>query len=278
MSEKNSNEKGHGPINRNKKMGRPSKLEKLAAAHPKSIKGVKTIVKPASKEAKELVLKVAMDFSKNGGKVADACKRCGCSTTTFYYHVKRYPECREIAQKYGLGIKGDHTIQVVNAKPTLPKDDESAFSIFDLPTRKAWTTEEKQNAIRKTMEALKVGVPFGFAVRYAGIDKKRLTEWVTDEPGLLDVLLQAEAEWSVTFFRCLTKAAVVAADKGKFLEIVQGAERRFASQWGQVQAVDLTVKREDGSVGVISLDKNTIDTQFEKELQAEIKEEKKWER
>jgi len=261
-----------------RKRGRPNKLQALAVKHKKKVKGVKTVIKPASKKAIEYVKKVCKNFQDLGGKITEACKRCDSSATTFYYYVRKYPECREIAHKYGLGLKGDQTVQVINAAPPKPKDDESAFSIFDLPTRKAWTTEEKQNAIRKTMEALKVGVPFGFAVRYAGIDKKRLTEWVTAEPGLLDVLLQAEAEWSVTFFRCLTKAAVVAADKGKFLEIVQGAERRFASQWGQVQAVDLTVKREDGSVGVISLDKNTIDTQFEKELQAEIKEEKKWER
>ena len=259
------------------KRGRPSKLETLAKNHPKAIKDVKNIVKPASKKAIDLCKAVCKEHLK-GGKIEDVCKRIGVAHTTFYYYVNKYVECREIAQKNGLGLKGDQTVRVINAAPPKPKDDDSAFSIFDLPTRKAWTSEEKQAAIKKTMDALKVGVPFGFAVRYAGIDKKRLTQWVTEEPGLLDVLLQAEAEWSVTFFRCLTKAAVVAADKGKFLEIVQGAERRFASQWGQVQAIDLTLKKEDGTQSVVSIDKNTMDAAFEKELQAEIKEEKKWER
>jgi len=259
--------------------GRPTKLQRLAENHPRAVKhlGDNDVIRPMRADMLEK-FKAVIKAYKEEGHVGKACDKAGMKQPTFFLWMRKYSEAKELAKKVGLGIKGDPNVRVINAKPPAAKDDESAFSIFDLPTRKAWDTEEKQNAIRKTMEALKVGVPFGFAVRYAGIDKKRLTEWVTAEAGLLDVLLQAEAEWSVTFFRCLTKAAVVAADKGKFLEIVQGAERRFASQWGQVQAVDLTVKREDGSVGVISLDKNTIDTQFEKELQAEIKEEKKWER
>lgn len=255
-------------------VGRPSKLKKLAQEHPKAFRGVKDIVKPASKKAIDLCKRVCKEH-KNGGGIEEVCKRVGVAHTTFYYYVRKYRECRDIAQSYGLGVIGDPTVRVVNAAPPKMPDDEAAFSVFDLPTRKAWSTEEKQAAIKKTMEALKVGVPFNFAVRYAGVDKKRLTEWVTTEPGLLDVLLQAEAEWSVTFFRCLTKAAVVAAEKGKFLEIVQGAERRFASQWGQVQAIDVTLKKEDGTQSVVSLDKNTMDAAFEKELALEMKEENK---
>jgi hypothetical protein len=45
-----------------------------------------------------------------------------------------------------------------------------------------------------------------------------------------------------------------------------------------VQAIDLTLKKEDGTQSIVSIDKNTMDAAFEKELQAEIKEEKKWER
>jgi predicted Zn-ribbon and HTH transcriptional regulator len=258
-----------------KKIGRPSKLEKLAEKHPKTIKGVKTIIKPAPKEIREKVLEICRDYKKNGGRIPEACKRCGMSDRTFFYQIRRFPECREIAQKYGIGLKGDQTVQVVNAKPAALKNDESAFSIFDLPTRKEWNAEQKQDAIRKAMEALEVGVPFAYAVRYSGMTQKLLTDWITEEPGLLDVLLRAESKWTVTFFKCLTKAAIVASEKGRFLEIVQGAERRFASQWGKVQAIDLTLKQADGSESVVKMDRNTIDSQFEKEMkESEIEDQK----
>lgn len=261
-----------------KKIGRPSKLEKLAEKHPKTIKGVKTIIKPAPKEVKDKVLEICRDYKKNGGRIPEACKRCGMSDRTFFYQIRRFPECREIAQKYGIGLKGDQTVQVVNAKPAALKNDESAFSIFDLPTRKEWNAEQKQDAIRKAMEALEVGVPFAYAVRYSGMTQKLLTDWITEEPGLLDVLLRAESKWTVTFFKCLTKAAIVASEKGRFLEIVQGAERRFASQWGKVQAIDLTLKQDDGTESVVKMDRNTIDSQFEKEMAESEIEDKKAER
>ena len=266
-------------IVKRKGKGRPTKLQKLAENHPRALKhlGDNDIIRPMRADMLEK-FKAVIKAYKEEGNVAKACAKADVKEPTFYLWMRKYSEAKELAKKVGLGIKGDPSVRVINAKPPSAKEDDSAFTIFDLPTRKEWNTEQRQAAIKKTMDALKVGVPFGFAVRYAGIDKKRLTQWVTEEPGLLDVLLQAEAEWSVTFFRCLTKAAVVAADKGKFLEIVQGAERRFASQWGQVQAIDLTLKKEDGTQSIVSIDKNTMDAAFEKELQDEIKEEKKWER
>jgi hypothetical protein len=258
-----------------KRTGRPTKLQRLAEKHPKAVKGINTVIKPATKEIKEKVLEVCRDYKKHGGKIGEALKRCGVAYSTFFFHIKRYPECREIAHKYGLGLKGDQTAQVVNSKPAPLKSDESAFSIFDLPTRKEWTTEQRQDAIRKAMEALEVGVPFAYAVRYSGMTQKLLTEWIVEEPGLLDVLLRAESKWTVTFFKCLTKAAVVAAEKGRFLEIVQGAERRFASQWGKVQAIDLTLKKEDGSQSVVKLEGEAIDAAFEKEINESMIEDKK---
>jgi hypothetical protein len=64
----------------------------------------------------------------------------------------------------------------------------------------------------------------------------------------------------------------VAAEKGKFLEIVQGAERRFASQWGQVQSIDINLKNDKGDEAHLLLDKKTMDVQFEKEQEMEIEE------
>lgn len=256
-----------------KKRGRPSKLGKLAENHPRAIPSMqgKEYIKPATKKSIETVKKVLKEYKKSGS-IERACEDSGVGESTFYYHIRKYPECMEMARECGLGIKGDPTIRVINAKQQAPKVPDSAFSVFDLPTRKEWTDEQKQDAIKKIMEALQAGVPFGYAVRYSGINPKLLTSWVTDEPGLLDLLLQAEAKWAVTFFKCLTKAAVVAAEKGKFLEIVQGAERRFASQWGQVQSIDISLKDAKGQEAHVLLDKQTMDSQFEKEQEMEIEE------
>jgi hypothetical protein len=257
----------------NQNSGRISKLQRLAEKHPNAIPSMKgkEYIKPATKKSLETVKKVLKEYKKTGA-IDRACEKAKISETTFYYHIKKYPECMELARACGLGLKGDPTIRVINAKPSAEKVPESAFSIFDLPTRKEWTDVQKQDAVKKIMEALQNGVPFGYAVRYSGTNKKLLTEWVTAEPGLLDVLLQAEAKWAVTFFKCLTKAAVVAAEKGKFLEIVQGAERRFASQWGQVQSIDINLKNDKGDEAHLLLDKKTMDVQFEKEQEMEIEE------
>jgi hypothetical protein len=170
-----------------------------------------------------------------------------------------------MARKCGLGIKGDQTVRVINAKPPSVKDDDSAFDIFNIS--QVWTAEQKQIAIKKIMEALKVGVPFLIGVRFAGIGKRTLNEWIEAEPDLLNVLLQAEAEWAVYFFKCLSKGAQVAAEKGKFSELVTGAERRFPAQWAQIQAIDLTMRKEETHESTKQTDDVTIDLEFERELE-----------
>lgn len=246
---------------------RRNKIKELLNNTPETAKDVKKIIKPATDAIKNKVLEVCKSYKEQGGRIADACKRCGIAYSTFAMHVKKYPECREIAHSYGVGLKGDKSTFVFNVKPKMPKiEEKKTFTIFDLPTRKEWTPEQKQEAIKKAVEALELGVPIAYAVRYAGMNQDLLTEWAKEEPGLIDVLLQAEAKWAVTFFKCLTSAAIEAAKNGRFAEIVHGAERRFACQWGRVQAIDLTLRKQDDSEKHIIINQNVIDSELEKEL------------
>jgi hypothetical protein len=250
-----------------KKRGRPNLLQKLAENHPRALKhlGRNDVILPMKPQMMEKFKAVLKQY-KAIGNVVKACEEAGVKESTFYVWLRKYAEARELAKKYGLGIKGDPSVRVINAKPPPLKDEESCWAIFGCG--KEWTPERKQEALKQIMEALKVGTPFLYAVRYAGISKAMLEDWILEEPQILDVLLQAEAGWAVTFFKCLTTGMIEASKQGKLVELVKAAERRFATQWGQVQAIDVTLKKEDASKDVLE-GNSVIETSFEKEMRGE---------
>lgn len=228
-------------------MGRPRLTDKLKA-HTTQKKAIRN----ASKETLEKVRRVCKIYetSPNQG-VRDACKQVGISSTYFYKICSKYANCKELANKVGLNIAGDMEIRPAKIKaPKVPKGSD--FSIFDLPARKLWDQDQKNAAITKCLDSLKQGVPFAYAVRFAGVTPALLKEWVREEDGLLDVFAEAEAVWVHQFFSCLTQAAQEAAKRGKFGELVMGAERRFPSDWGKVDTIDITTKDERGN-SILSL-------------------------
>ena len=248
-----------------KKRGRPNLLQKLAENHPRALKhlGRNDVILPMKPQMMEKFKAVLREY-KAIGNVVKACEKAGVKESTFYVWLRKYAEARELAKKFGLGIKGDPSVRVINAKPPPIKDEESCWAMFGCG--KEWNPERKQEALKQIMEALKVGTPFLYAVRYAGINKAKLEDWILEEPQILDVLLQAEAGWAVTFFQCLTTGAIEASKQGKLVDLVKAAERRFATQWGQVQAIDVTLKKEDGSKEVVAGSSAIIETSFEKEM------------
>lgn len=175
-----------------------------------------------------------------------ACERTRKSSCTFYLYLRKYEDCRLYAAKFGLGLgkKLAHE-EVLKEKIPVPGIQKpEAAPDYDLPRKKVWSPKAKEKAIETIMEVLKIGVPFPHAVRYAGAKGEVLQEWFDEDPELIDRMQQAESAWAVYFFKCLSTAAKVAAEKGKFAELVEGAERRFAQQWAKVQAIDLTIKNE----------------------------------
>jgi hypothetical protein len=175
-----------------------------------------------------------------------ACHKTRKNSNTFYSYLRKYEECRRLAATYGLGLgtklAPKEVLKDKIAKPGIQKPE--ADPDYDLPRKKVWTPKAKEKAIETIMEVLKIGVPFPHAVRYAGAKGEVLQEWFDEDPELIDRMQQAESAWAVYFFKCLSTAAKVAAEKGKFAELVEGAERRFAQQWAKVQAIDLTIKNE----------------------------------
>lgn len=177
-----------------------------------------------------------------------ACEKTRKNSNTFYSYLRKYDECRAYAAKFGLGL-GNKLIPPEPLKEKIPKPGiqnqaEKVEPEYDLPRKKVWTPKAKEKAIETILEVLKIGVPFPHAVRYAGAKGEVLQEWFDEDPELIDRMQQAESAWAVYFFKCLSTAAKVAAEKGKFAELVEGAERRFAQQWAKVQAIDLTIKNE----------------------------------
>lgn len=64
-----------------------------------------------------------------------------------------------------------------------------------------------------------------------------ITDWVAEEPGLSGVLLKAESELGVFLSKCAKKGALEAANRGKFLEIVEGMAKWIGEKRAGVDAI-----------------------------------------
>jgi hypothetical protein len=195
------------------------------------------------------VREVCKSYKKHK-QIEIACHKIKKNSHMFYFYLRRHDECREYAARFGLGIvvRPNPTETLTKELPlTPPEPPKKENRTFDLPrSKKIWTPEARVKAIDAILETLRIGVPFIHAVRYSGASEAVLRQWFEEDPELIDRMQQAESAWAVYFFKCLSTAAKVAADKGKFAELVDGAERRFAQQWAKVQAIDLTIKNESG--------------------------------
>jgi len=220
-------------------MGRPRKID-LNKRVTKDKDG--RIIKNASKATYDKCYKICEMYGKGKAGIEECCKTNGWSTTMFYRCVREYGNCKTVANSVGIGLRNDAEIRP--AKLQAPKAKKDAYTIFDLPCRKDWTDELKQEAIRETIDGLKIGMPFAHAVCYSGANMQLLKEWVKEEPGILDAFKKAESQWTRFFFKCLTRAADVASQKGKFGEIIMGAERKYHDDWGKIQSIDIITKTE----------------------------------
>lgn len=203
-------------------------------------------------------------------QIEEACKKCKKNSNMFYYYLRKHDECRDYAKHFGLGIvvKPDPVEPLRRELPEIAKEQPPVPAKARVRPAKVWTAAQKKRAIESMTEVLKIGAPFDHAVRYSGASMRAVKEWMDADNEIREQLLQAESSWAVYFFKCLSTAAKVAAEKGKFAELVDGAERRFAQHWAKVQAIDLTIKNETNGNEIQDYSKrisDTIETQFEQE-------------
>lgn len=228
-------------------------------ARPKKIDAIKRIskdkdgkiIRNSSKETHDRVLKICHAVDKLGMKIKDSCTKHGWSTAMFYRTITRYGNCKETANKYGIGLKGD--AEVRPAKIKAPKVKNDAYTMFDMPCRKEWTDEQKQKAIQIIINELKTGNSLAYAVCYANANMQIVSKWMREEPGLGDIIRKAESECSSYMSKCVIKSMGVAADKGRVGEVMIGCERRFPAQWGKIETIDITTRNEHDQKHIISI-------------------------
>lgn len=238
------------------------------------------------------------------GGIVDACRKLGFAHTSWYFYIKKYPDCRLLAEKAGLiktekpkestverileikeeelrvieQLQVDETQfinDILNARrETLGTEFDGKQLQKKMRAEKIYTEAEKKEKKEKIISALGYGTPFATAVRSSGISVTTLNKWIEEEPEIMDELFAAEARWAVTYFKCLTKAAIEAGNRGKFTELLRGAERRFATQWGPVLPIDVSLKASDErEIAEITEKHNKEKMDLRDQLEAELERE-----
>lgn len=222
-------------------MARPKKTEKLQG-----------LVRNATKDSYEKVKKVCNLHQKEKLTVKDACAKIGWSEPMFYKCIRKYGDCKKLANNCGIGLKFD--VETRPAKITAPEiPPDKSFTIFDLlKLKKHWTTQEKLEAIQVMLEKLSKGIPLAYSCALAGIDKQRLEEWCRECPELIERIRHGDAPFIEQMMGWLTEAGVVASKQGKFGEILKGVEQRLPEKWGALDRIDVVTRR-DNEENVLSL-------------------------
>jgi hypothetical protein len=239
-------------------MGRPRKLD----LNKRVVKGKDgKIIKNSTKETYDRVYKACQLYGKGGKSVEECCESVGWkSTTVFYRAIVAYANCKEVANSVGLGLKHDPEIRPAKLPmPKLPPD--KTFDIFDIiGLKKAWTDEEKFNAVKLMLEKLAKGIPLAYACALAGITRSTLEEWCMETPLLIEKIRTGDAMLIEMMFNWLIVSGTTAAKQGKFGEILKGVEQRLPEKWGSIERLDIVTRTEKGKEDVLSLSAKQAET------------------
>lgn len=229
-------------------MGRPKLLDKHKRS--RTDKDGK-IIKLATKETLAKIEKVCLMYAKTGKSIVKCLDECGVCSTYFYKCIRTFGNCKDIANKCGLGLIRDAEVRPAKIIQQKPRND--AYTLFDMPCRKEWTDTQKQNAIQIIIKELRGANSFAKAVCYANANMKIVAEWMREEPGLGDLFRKAESECSSYMGKCVVKSMGVAAEKGKVGEVILGCERRFPEQWGKIDSIDITTRNEHDQRHIVTI-------------------------
>jgi hypothetical protein len=230
-------------------MGRPPKLD-INKRYTKDKNGL--IIKNSTKDMYEKVKKVCVEHNETGESVFKICKRMKVNCSWFYRSIATYANCKEVANRHGVGVRGDAEIRpakILNKN----KPAKDAYTMFDMPCRKEWTDEQKQTAIQTILKELRAANSLAKAVCYANANMEIVSKWMREEPGVGDIIRRAEAECSSYMGKCVVKSMGVAAEKGKVGEVILGAERRFPEQWGKIDSIDITTRNDQNQKHILTI-------------------------
>lgn len=197
-----------------------------------------------NKEAKALLraldlITIAGKYKESTGcSVNNAAAHAGISRSILYIWTRKWEECKQLCIRYKL-LKSE-----IFSPESLQKD----VAIADVRQDILSSTKELLEIcdVDKICEFLREGVPAKVAVGAAGLSWKDFCRLASREKEIRKRIGLAQAEWSRTYMRILMDGALEAAKKGKFKDLVAGAERRFPDEWGEINREDYALKEQSG--------------------------------
>jgi len=165
-----------------------------------------------------------------GCSVNNAAAFAGISRSVLYLWCKKWDECKRLCIRYGL----------LKSAIFSPESMQTDVSIADLKADIFKPTQEvlEKCEVEKICAYLREGVPAKIAVGAVGLSWKDFCKFAGREKEIRKMVGEAQAEWSQTYMKILMKASLEAAKKGKFKELVAGAERRFPNEWGLINRTE----------------------------------------